>query len=91
MEIRQIRNATMKITYAGRMYLTDPLLDPKHSYDSFAEKSPNPTVDLPCPLEEVLEGIDAVLVSHIHIDHFDPTARDHLPKEIPLFCQLSDV
>jgi L-ascorbate metabolism protein UlaG (beta-lactamase superfamily) len=91
MEIQQIRNATMKITYAGRKFLTDPLLAPKHSYDPFAGNSPNPTTDLPCPIEEVVYGIEAILVSHVHIDHFDRAARDLLPKDIPLFCQPSDV
>jgi len=81
----------MRITYAGRKFLTDPLLAPKHSYDPFAGKSPNPTADLPCPIEEVVDGIDAVLVSHVHPDHFDRVAMERLPKEIPLFCQPSDV
>lgn len=91
MEIQQIRNATMKITYAGRKFLTDPLLAPKHSYDPFAGKSPNPTTDLPCPVEEVVYDIEAILVSHVHTDHFDRAAKELLPKEIPLFCQPSDV
>jgi L-ascorbate metabolism protein UlaG (beta-lactamase superfamily) len=91
MEIQEIRNATMKITYSGRTFLTDPLLAPKHSYDPFVGKSPNPTTDLPYPVEEILHGIEAVLVSHVHIDHFDRAARGLLSKEIPLFCQPSDV
>jgi L-ascorbate metabolism protein UlaG (beta-lactamase superfamily) len=90
MKIQQIRNATMKISYGEHTFLTDPLLAPKHSYDPFTGKSRNPTVDLPCPPEEVVAGIDAVLVSHIHIDHFDPAAKERLPKEISLFCQPSD-
>jgi L-ascorbate metabolism protein UlaG (beta-lactamase superfamily) len=91
MEIQQIRNATMRITYSGRKFLTDPLLSPKHSYDPFAGNSPNPTADLPCPVEEVVHGIEAILVSHVHIDHFDRAAKELLPKGIPLFCQPSDL
>ena len=91
MDIQQIRNATMKITYGGRKFLTDPLLAPKHSYDPFAGKSSNPTADLPCTPEEVVYGIEAILVSHVHIDHFDRAASELLPKKIPLFCQPSDV
>ena len=90
MEIQEIRNATMKITYSGRTFLTDPLLAPKHSYDPFVGKSLNPTADLPYPVEEILHGIEAVLVSHVHIDHFDRAARRLLSKKIPLFCQPSD-
>ena len=91
MKIQEIRNATMKITYSGRTFLTDPLLAPKHSYDPFVGKSRNPTTDLPYPIEEIIHGIEAVLVSHVHIDHFDRAARELLSKEIPLFCQPSDV
>ncbi|NIO08130.1 MAG: MBL fold metallo-hydrolase, partial [Deltaproteobacteria bacterium] len=81
----------MRITYSGRKFLTDPLLSPKHSYEPFAGNSPNPTTDLPCPVEEVVYGIEAILVSHVHIDHFDRAASELLPKEIPLFCQPSDL
>ena len=91
MEIQLIRNATMKMTYAGLKFLTDPLLAPKHSYEPFAGNSPNPTVDLPCPPKEIVHGIEAILVSHLHSDHFDRAASELLPKEIPLFCQSSDV
>jgi L-ascorbate metabolism protein UlaG (beta-lactamase superfamily) len=91
MEIQEIRNATMKISYSGRTFLTDPYLAPKHSYDPFVGKTRNPTTDLLVPVEEILRGIDAVLVSHVHIDHFDRAAKELLPKEIPLFCQPTDV
>ena len=90
MEIQEIRNAIMKITYSGHTFLTDPYLAPKHFYDPFVGKSRNPTADLLIPVEEILRGIDAVLVSHVHIDHFDRAARELLPKDIPLFCQPSD-
>jgi L-ascorbate metabolism protein UlaG (beta-lactamase superfamily) len=91
MEIQQIRNATMKITYAGLKFLTDPLLAPKHSYDPFAGNSPNPTADLPFTPEEIVYGIEAIFVSHVHIDHFDLAASELLPKQLLVFCQPSDV
>jgi L-ascorbate metabolism protein UlaG (beta-lactamase superfamily) len=90
MKIQHIRNATMRLTYAGRKILTDPMLAPKDAYGPFAGIARNPTIDLPCPPEAVTAGIDGVIVSHNHPDHFDKAALDLLPKEIPLLCQPVD-
>jgi L-ascorbate metabolism protein UlaG (beta-lactamase superfamily) len=86
-ELQLIRNATMRLRYAGRLYLTDPLLGPKHSLPSFAGKAPNPLVDLPCAPADVFAGVDLVLLSHLHRDHFDPAAQQLLPKDLPILCQ----
>jgi len=90
MQLQLIRNATMRITYANRLFVSDPFLANKHSIRSFANISPNPLVELPCTPEEVLDGIEMALISHLHIDHFDPMAEEMLPKALPLFCQPSD-
>jgi L-ascorbate metabolism protein UlaG (beta-lactamase superfamily) len=86
MQIQLIRNATMKITLAGKTILTDPMLLPRHGIESFAGKERNPVVELPLPVEEILSGVNMVLVSHVHRDHFDDGARELLPKDIPIFC-----
>ena len=90
MKIQLIRNATLRLNYAGKTILIDPMLGPKGSYDSLAGIEPNPTVDLPVPLADVLAGVDLVIVSHLHRDHFDDTAKAELPKDWPLFCQPAD-
>jgi L-ascorbate metabolism protein UlaG (beta-lactamase superfamily) len=90
MQIQQIRNATLRITYAGKIFITDPFLAGKHTMPSYKGVSPNPLVDLPCSEQDVIEGIEMVLVSHIHSDHFDPTAQRLLPKSLPVFCQPGD-
>src|SRR4029079_15116098 len=51
----------------------------------------NPLVELPEPPEVAVQGIDAVLVTHLHQDHFDATAAALLPRDVPLFCQPEDV
>jgi L-ascorbate metabolism protein UlaG (beta-lactamase superfamily) len=89
-QLQLIRNATMRIHYAGHLLLTDPFLGARHAYRSFSGISPNPMVDLPQPAETVVDGVEAVLVSHLHNDHFDPPAWEMLPKTIPLFCQPGD-
>jgi L-ascorbate metabolism protein UlaG (beta-lactamase superfamily) len=90
MQIQQIRNSTLRITYSKQVLLTDPFLSPKHSIKSFVGNSPNPTVDLPCAPMDVIKDIDFVIISHLHVDHFDKAAQDLLPKNMPLFCQPDD-
>jgi len=90
MQIRLIRNATLKITMAGTTLLTDPVFSPKHGIESFAGIEKNPVVDLPCSVSEIMDDVHAVLVSHHHLDHFDPAAQAQLPFEIPIFCQPDD-
>ena len=36
-------------------------------------------------------AFDAVLLTHLHQDHWDATARELLPHDLPLFCQPHDV
>lgn len=90
MKIQLIRNATMKLTYADRTILTDPMLSPKDAIKSFAGRSRNPTVDLPFEISEVIGDVELVIVSHNHPDHIDAVAAEELPKQMPLLCQLGD-
>lgn len=90
MQIQLIRSATLRIEYAEHTFVIDPYLAAKHTRPSFAGKSPNPLVDLPCLPEEVIAGIEMVIVSHLHSDHFDPAAQDLLPKDTLILCQPED-
>jgi len=90
MRLRLLRNATQRLRYAGREILLDPYFAPRHSRPSFAGRSPNPLVDLPCPPGEIMAGTELLIVSHLHSDHFDPEAQRLLPKDLPVFCQPGD-
>lgn len=90
MKLRLFRNATLKLDYAGRTVLIDPYLAPKHSLPSFTGRSPNPMVELPAPIEEILAGVELVVVSHLHTDHFDGVAKERVPKDLPLICRPGD-
>lgn len=90
MQFQLIRNATMRLSYAGSEFLLDPFLAPANSLESFAGIAANPIVSLPCPAEEVIAGSEVVLLSHLHIDHFDPVAQDLLATDIPILCQPGD-
>jgi len=89
--IQQIRNATIKVTYGGQVFLVDPMLARKGAYPGFAgtyrSHLRNPLVELPEPVESVLADVDAVLVSHTHLDHWDDAAQQAIPKSLPVFVQ----
>jgi L-ascorbate metabolism protein UlaG (beta-lactamase superfamily) len=90
-QLQQIRNATVKITYAGTTFLIDPMLSKKGTYPGFEgtyrSTLRNPLVDLPMSEKDVIAGVDAVIVTHTHLDHWDDAAQKLLPKDIPLFVQ----
>ena len=90
MKLQLIRNATLRLEYAGTTILIDPLLGSKHSYPSYVGIEDNPTVELSIPASEVLMGVDLMLISHLHGDHFDATAQDIIDKSMHIFCQPGD-
>ena len=93
MNITLVRNATLILeTPAGRL-LVDPMLDPagaRPPIEHTANPVRNPTVELPFPPEQVVEGLAAVLVTHRHEDHLDDTAVRLIPRAVPVFCQPED-
>ena len=91
MKLQLIRNATMKITYGGKTILTDPMLSPKDAIRSFAGIAKNPTVDLPLSIDDIVLGIDGVIVTHTHPDHYDDAAAEALSRDLPVFCQPMDI
>jgi L-ascorbate metabolism protein UlaG (beta-lactamase superfamily) len=90
MRFQLVRSATLLLNFGGHHLLIDPYFAPKHSRPSFTGKSPNPLVDLPMSTEQILEGVELVIVSHLHSDHFDPVAHTLVPKDLPLICQPGD-
>jgi len=93
-DLQQVRNATVKITYGGTTFLIDPMLAKKGAYPGFENtyrsNLRNPLVDLPETPDNVISGVDAVIVTHTHLDHWDDAAQKALPKDIPLFTQHED-
>lgn len=90
-QLQQIRNATVKITYADTTFLIDPMLAKKGTYPGFEgtyrSTLRNPLVELPISEKEVIAGVDAVIITHTHLDHWDEAAQKLLPKDIPLYAQ----
>lgn len=90
-QMQHIRNATAKIDYAGKVFLIDPLLAKKGAYPgfegTFRSNLRNPLVELPMPTADVLKGVDAVIVTHTHLDHWDGGEHQFIPKGMPLLVQ----
>jgi L-ascorbate metabolism protein UlaG (beta-lactamase superfamily) len=90
--VRLIRHATLHLDYGGKRFLVDPMLAAKGTLDPAAQSGNpqrNPLVDLPMPLEQVLE-YDECLLTHSHRDHLDGVALDKLPRDRPIWCQPED-
>lgn len=102
MKIRQIRNATLKIDFGGNAFLVDPWLLKKGAFGTFRdtpyrpltedrEDIPMPLVELPIPVNELLDGVDAYIITHFHPDHIDMNEKgvpgSSLRKDTPTFVQ----
>jgi L-ascorbate metabolism protein UlaG (beta-lactamase superfamily) len=93
MNLQLVRHATLLVDFAGSRLLVDPMLgDPGTAppIENSPNQRPNPLVPLPMTISEILRGIDAVLVTHTHRDHWDPAAAGAIAKKIPLFGQVED-
>ena len=88
-----VRNATIVLELDGRRLLVDPMLDDvgaRPPVENTSNDHRNPLVPLPWPVGDVVRALDAVLVTHLHRDHFDDAAARHLPRALPVFCQPGD-
>jgi L-ascorbate metabolism protein UlaG (beta-lactamase superfamily) len=93
MRLTLVRSATLLLEMHGRRILVDPTLDEagaRPPVPNTPNPRRNPLVPLPIPAAEIVENLDAVLVTHLHQDHFDETAGRLLSREVPVFCQPED-
>ena len=90
MKVQLVRSATLRVEYNGHLFVVDPYLAARGTMRAFAGIAKNPLVDLPMSPEEVIQGAEMVIVSHLHSDHFDELAMELLPKDVPILCQPGD-
>lgn len=88
--VQLIRNATLKIKYAGKTILLDPLFSEKGELQSILGVNKNPTVHLTMPVEEIMNGVDFALGTHSHFDHFDRAATRALADSVTMLIQPAD-
>jgi len=94
MKLQLVRHATLLLDYAGMRILVDPMLSEAGAMSAIQNSPkprPNPLVGLPFPVEQVLDGVQLVLVTHTHRDHWDDAAIQLVPKDLPLLCQPEDL
>jgi len=94
LKLQLVRHATLLLDYAGMKILVDPMLSDAGAMSAIQNSPrprPNPLVPLPFPIEQVLEGVQLVLVTHTHRDHWDDAAIQLVPKDLPLLCQPEDM
>ena len=96
MQIRLLRHATLVISIAGTRLLVDPMLSQAEAMDPVLNASNDrriPLLNLPMDqraLKQLLGEIHAVVVTHVHRDHWDVCAVELLSKSLPIFCQPED-
>lgn len=89
--VQLIRNQTLKIKSGDTTLLIDPMLAEPGAYpgfpDTYRSELRNPLTPLPIPVAEILDGVDAVILTHTHLDHWDNAAQEALPKNLPIYVQ----
>lgn len=92
MKIQHIRNATLWMEYGGSTFLIDPMLSEQGVnppiFNTENDRR-NPLVSLPGSVEKWLNP-NAIIVTHLHQDHWDAAAISLLPHNLPLLCQEGD-
>lgn len=90
MQLTQIRNATLKLDYAGVRFLIDPMLADKEAWPGFPGTARshlrNPLVALPVSVDTLLD-VDVIIVTHTHQDHWDEAAQQLIPKDKVIYTQ----
>ncbi len=87
--VQLIRSATIRVSLGDAVFLVDPMLSAKGSWPGFTgtvnSEARNPLTALPMPASDVLKGVDAIVLTHTHEDHWDEEARRMIPKSMPVF------
>ncbi len=94
MRLILVRHATVLIEMAGRRLMVDPMLDAagaRGPVRGTPQERPNPLVELPMPAAEAAAGVEAVLLTHTHVDHLDAAGVTSIAPETIWFCQPEDV
>lgn len=94
--IRLLRHATLVVQFNKRKIVVDPMLSAKGELDpvqNCGNDTRIPMVDLPIggkEMDQLLGEVDAILVTHIHRDHWDVAAQKRIDKNKLIFCQPGD-
>jgi L-ascorbate metabolism protein UlaG (beta-lactamase superfamily) len=90
MKVTLVRSATLLLETSHGRILVDPMLRAARTtpaIENTPNPRPNPLVELPFPVAEVVAGVDLCIVTHLHSDHFDDAADGALPRDVPILTQ----
>lgn len=93
MRLTLLRHSTLVVEFGGRRLMVDPMLDAPNARGPVRgtpNERPNPLVPLPVSAEDAVAGIEAVLLTHTHVDHLDAAGFRSLPRPLPWFVQPED-
>jgi L-ascorbate metabolism protein UlaG (beta-lactamase superfamily) len=89
MKLQLIRHATLWLNYAGVNFLIDPMFSDMGVNPPIVNSTNerrNPLVPMPVSIDDLIFP-DAVIVTHLHRDHWDDEAKAALDKSTLIFCQ----
>jgi UDP-MurNAc hydroxylase len=79
-DVEMVGHASIRIHCNGKSLLTDPWYVDPINCNSLYHWPP-----LVHTIEELAQTTDAIYVSHVHPDHFDPRTLKHFPRSIPIY------
>lgn len=96
MEIQQLRNATMLVSFGPHRLLVDPMLADVGAMPGFkmfgGGRKRNPLIPTPPQTTEALARATGVLITHEHPDHFDLAGRAWTKTaRLPVWANRMDV
>ncbi|SET14797.1 MBL fold metallo-hydrolase [Paenibacillus sp. NFR01] len=92
MKIQLVRHATLWIEYGGHTFLVDPMFSDTGANPPImnsGNERRNPLLPLPDKMQNWINP-DVILVTHLHLDHWDAPAAQILAKSLPVLCQPGD-
>lgn len=95
--LQLIRHATLRLDMHGLKFLIDPFLAAKDAYPPIPNAAnPVPIPMTPLPIDEdqqrgMIQEATAIIVTHLHTDHWDAAAIAMVPKDKLLLTQPESI
>lgn len=78
--VELVAHASLRVRSGGKTIITDPWYVDPINCNTLYHWPP-----LAKPLAEIVAETDAIYITHVHPDHFDPRTLAHFPKTTPIY------